>query len=197
MQGVFKFIVKPKGKIYNNTKKIGDTDLILNNNISEHKYINRNAIVLHVPKNFETPINVGDEIIIHHNVFRRWYDKHGKEKASSSYFKENKYFVQLDQIYLYKRNNTWKALDGFTFVKPIEENDDFYFFQKENSNIGIVKYTDGTFEKNELIGFNPRMNHEFILDNELLYKISNKFIEIKYEYQGNEKTYNPSWAQSS
>jgi len=196
MQGLFKFIVKPKGKIYNNTKKINDVDLILNNNISDHKYINRNAIIVQKPKHFDTPINIGDEVIIHHNVFRRWYDQHGKEKNSSSYFKDNLYFVQLDQIYLYKKNNKWEALPGFTFIKPIEENNEFYFFQKESSSVGIVKYSDGSFEKNELIGFNPRVNHEFIIDGELLYKIPNKFIEIKYEYKGNEKTYNPSWAQS-
>ena len=193
MQGLFDFIVKPKGKIYNNTKKINDTDLILNNNISDHKYINRNAIVVKTPKHFDTPINVGDEVIVHHNIFRRWYNQYGKEKTSRSYFKDNLYFVQMNQVYLYKRNNTWNALEGFTFIKPIEENNDFYFFQKESANVGIVKYTDGSFKKDELIGFNPRMNHEFIIDNELLYKIPNKFIEIKYEYEGNKKTYNPSW----
>tara|TARA_R100000963_G_scaffold25808_1_gene17621 strand:+ start:517 stop:1107 length:591 start_codon:yes stop_codon:yes gene_type:complete len=196
MQGLFDFIVKPKGKTYNNTKKIGDTNLIINSNISDHKYVNRNAIVVKIPKNFDTPINVGDEVIIHHNVFRRWHNIKGIEKQSRSYFKDNLYFVRLDQIYLYKKND-WKAMDGFTFVKPIEETNDFYFFQKENSNVGIIKYTDGTFKKDELIGFHPKVNHEFVIDNELLYKIPNKFIEIKYEYKGNEKAYNPSWAQSS
>ena len=197
MRGLFKFIVKPKGKLYNNTKKVNDTSLILNNNISEHKYVNRNAIVVQTPKGFETPINIGDEIIIHHNVFRRWYDQQGKERSSSSYFKDNLYFVQIDQIYLYKVNNKWEALPGFTFVKPIEEDNDFYFFQKENSSVGIVKYSDGSFDIDELIGFHPNVNHEFIIDGELLYKIPNKFIEIKYEYKGNEKAYNPSWSQSS
>ena len=93
MQGLFDFIVKPKGKIYNNTKKINDTDLILNNNISDYKYINRNAIVVKTPKHFDTPINIGDEVIIHHNVFRRWHDVRGKEKNSRSYFDEDTYLV--------------------------------------------------------------------------------------------------------
>ena len=56
MQGLYNFIVKPKGDIYNNTKKIGDVDLILNNNLSEFKYINRNAIVVAVPKMIKTKI---------------------------------------------------------------------------------------------------------------------------------------------
>jgi len=197
MQGLFDFIVKPKGNTYNNTKKIGDKQLILNSNISNHQYVNREAIVLATPIIHNTSIKKGDTIIVHHNVFRRWYNNYGVEKNSSSYIKENLYHCAIDQVYLYKRNNTWNALEGFTFIKPIKENNEFYFFQKEKSNIGIVKYTDGTFETDKLVGFNPRMNHEFILDNKLLYKIPNKFIEIKYEYQGNEETYNPSWAQSS
>ena len=43
--------------------------------------------------------------MIHHNVFRRYYDIRGKEKNSSKYFNNNKYFCQIDQIYLYKRRN--------------------------------------------------------------------------------------------
>ncbi len=61
------------------------------------------AKVISVPKAFKTPIKKGDLIMIHHNVFRRFYDMKGREKNSKSYFKENKYFVQRDQIYLYKR----------------------------------------------------------------------------------------------
>ena len=50
MQGLYNFIVKPKGNTYNNTKKIDCVDLILNNNLSEFKYINRNATVVATPK---------------------------------------------------------------------------------------------------------------------------------------------------
>ena len=39
-------------------------------------------------------IKEGDEIVIHHNVFRRYYDIKGKEKNSSKYFKDNLYFCQ-------------------------------------------------------------------------------------------------------
>ena len=30
-----------------------------------------------------------------------------------------------------------------------------------------------------------------------LYRVMTQFITIKYEYQGNEEEYNPSWAESS
>ena len=197
MKSVYNFVVTPVGGRYNNSKKVEGGDLILNTEIYNHQFVNRVAKVISTPIIGDTDIKPGDEIIVHHNVFRRWYNIKGEEKNSKSYFKDNLYFVQMNQVYLYKRNNTWNALEGFTFIKPIEENNDFYFFQKESANVGIVKYTDGSFKKDELIGFNPRMNHEFIIDNELLYKIPNKFIEIKYERQGNEVEYNPSWAQSS
>ena len=175
MQGLYNFIVKPKGDIYNNTKKIGDVDLILNNNLSEFKYINRNAIVVAVPKMIKTKIQVGDEIIIHHNVFRRWYDKNGDQRTSFNYINKDLYHITEDQIYLHKKENNWLAYEGYTFVKPIKNKDKFNL-GIEHSSKGVVKYTDGCFKKNKLIGFIPRV------------------IEILYEYQGDEETYNPSWA---
>ena len=38
---------------------------------------------------------------------------------------------------------------------------------------------------------------EPIVDSERLYRVLSNFITIKYEYQGNEEEYNPSWAKSS
>jgi hypothetical protein len=62
---------------------------------------------------------------------------------------------------------------------------------------GIVKYSDGTVEVNELVGFRPNSEYEFIVDGERLFRVLSNFITIKYEHQGNEETYNPSWAQGS
>ena len=62
---------------------------------------------------------------------------------------------------------------------------------------GIVKYSDGTVEVGDLIGFRPKSEYEFIVDGERLYRVLSNFITIKYEYQGDEEEYNPSWAQGS
>ena len=43
-------------------------------------------------------------------------------------------------------------------------------------------------------GFTPNSEYEFIIDGEKLYRVLSKFITIKYEYQGDEEAYNPSWA---
>ena len=98
MKGTFYFLVKPKAKRYNNTVKIKDKELILNSEIFSHEYISREAVVVGLPSNFKTKIKVGDTLIIHHNVFRRWHDVRGVEKNSRSYFNENTYFINKDQI---------------------------------------------------------------------------------------------------
>jgi hypothetical protein len=189
------FIVSPIGERYNNSKKVGDKDLILNTEIFNHQFINRLALVLETPILFDTPINNNDQVILHHNVFRRWHDVKGREKNSRSYWKEDKYIVSADQIFLYKKKD-WMAMPGYSFVQPIISNNDLTN-ESEEPLIGIVKYSDGTYNKEELVGFTPSSEYEFVIEGKRLYRVLNKFITIKYEYQGNEKEYNPSWAHSS
>ena len=189
------FIVTPIGERYSNSKKIGDKNLIVNTEIQNHQYINRLAKVIATPLLFQSPINMGDEVIIHHNVFRRWNDMKGKEKNSRSYWKDNKYLISEDQIFLYNSSD-WKAMPGYSFVKPLKSIDKLNI-ENERPLSGIIKYTDGTFNKEELIGFRPGSEYEFVINGERLYRVINKFITIKYEYQGNEEEYNPSWAQGS
>ena len=196
MKSVYNFVVTPKGERYNNSKKIGDTNLILNTEIFNHQYINRNATVISTPIIGDTKINIGNEVIVHHNVFRRWHNVKGIEKNSKSYFNEKTYIVNPDQIFLYKQNNIWKVPKGFCWVQPIK-NKDKYSSSKEQDNVGIIKYSDGTFNTGDLVGFTPISTYEFIIEGEKLYRVYTKFITIKYEYQGNEETYNPSWAQGS
>ena len=196
MKSVYNFVVKPIGKRYNNVKKVGDKELIINTEIFNHQYVNRQATVISKPIIGDTDIDVGSDVILHHNVFRRWHNVKGVEKNSKSYFNEDTYIVQPDQIFLYKKFWQWHSPKGFCWVKPIK-NKDKYANSETQENIGIIKYTDGSFEINDLVGFTPISNYEFVIDGELLYRVYTKFITIKYEYQGNEEAYNPSWAQSS
>ena len=195
MKAPFDFVIEPKGDRYNNTKKIGDKNLILNTEIFNHQFVNREAIVKSIPTAFETEIKPGYNVVVHHNVFRRWHNQHGVEKNSRSYFNDNNYIVKPDQIFLYKKNNNWHATKGYCFVQPIKSEKSIEG-EKEKPCIGIVKYTDGTYNKNELVGFTPQSSYEFIIEGKRLYRVMTQFITIKYEYQGNEKEYNPSWAES-
>jgi len=196
MKSVHNFVVTPKGERYNNTTKVGDSELILNTEIYNHQYVNREAIVISTPIAGYTEIQAGDTVIVHHNVFRRWHDVKGIEKNSRSYFNESTYFISYDQIFLYKRKDKWIAPKGYCFVKPLKAVDQFNI-ESEKPLQGIVKYSDGTVEVNDLVGFTPISQYEFIVDGERLYRVLSNFITIKYEYQGDEEEYNPSWAESS
>ena len=199
MQSLFNFIVKPKSKRYENEVDIDGNKLIVNTTMDDHKYVSRIGVVKSIPKVGKTDIKVGDEVIIHHNVFRRFHDIRGVEKNSSSYFKEDLYFCYHDQIFLYKQNNEWKAPFEFCFVKPIENKKQFVTVEKERPRVGILKYGNSSldaFKVNEgsLVGFSPSSEYEFIIENDRLYRMRTNDITIKYEYKGDEVEYNPSWA---
>jgi len=192
MQALFDYIIKPKGKRYNNSIDVAGTELLINTEVFNHEFVNREAEVLAVPKNNKSEIKVGDTIVVHHNVFRRWHNIRGEEKNSKSYYRDGTYIVREDQIFLHKQLGHWQPLKGYCFVQPIKSIDKFDE-AKERPLIGIVKYTDGTVNMGDLVGFTPFNEFEFVIDQQRLYRIISQDISIKYEYQGNEEKYNPSW----
>ena len=201
MQSLYSFIKQPKNGRYTNEVEVGDKKLIVNTTMDDHKFVNRVGIVMSVPLIGDTDLSVGDEVIVHHNVFRRFYDVRGNEKNSTSYFKEDMYFCYYDQIFLYKHNNQWKAPGNFCFVKPIlKKEKQIISDEKEQKRIGILKYGNSSLEafkihEGDLVGFSPSSEYEFIIDENRLYRMRTNDITIKYEYKGDEVEYNPSWAK--
>lgn len=201
MRSVFSFIVKPVGERYNNKVKIADRELIVNTKIESFKSVNNFAEVVALPLAYSTDIKVGDIVVIHHNVFRVFYDIRGDKKNSRSYFKDDLYFCDLDQIYLYKNTGKWKAFGDRCFVKPIK-NKDYLNVDKEQKLIGILKYGNSSLEalkinEGDLVGYAPYGEFDFVIDGQRLYCMKSNDIVIKYGHKGNETEYNPSWAQSS
>ena len=201
MKSLFDFIVEPVGQRYSNEIKVGDKSLIINTKAESFKSVNNIAKVIEIPKVFKTSIKVGDLIMIHHNVFRRFYDVRGNEKNSKAYFKDNLYFVQLDQVYLYKRKDKWKAFGDRCFVSPIKDEVDIHNWLEQNL-IGVLKYGNSALEaleinEGDLVGYKPFGEYDFVVDGKRLYCMKSNDIVIKYERQGNEVEYNPRWAQSS
>tara|TARA_R110000751_G_scaffold56501_1_gene120467 strand:- start:571 stop:1164 length:594 start_codon:yes stop_codon:yes gene_type:complete len=197
MHSVFNYLVAPKGSRTTGVKKIEGQTLLLNTDLQNHEYSNRIGKLLSLPlANVYNELREGDDVIVHHNIFRRFRDVRGQEKNSKNYLSEDIYLVQPDQIYAYKRNNEWKALEGFVFVMPIKETK-MFSLDSEKPLIGIVKYSNGEFKEDDLIGFRPNSEYEFIIEGQRLYRVPANSITIKYEHQGNEEEYNPGWAQSS
>lgn len=200
MRSTFNFIIKPKGTDTNSTIYVDGKKLTLNTEMQNHQYVNRNAIVVSTPIDIPTDVKEGDEVIVHHNVFRTFYDIRGEIKNSRSYLNGKEYLAQVDQIYLYKRKNEWKAVKGYCFVHPIK-NTDMFSLDKEEPLKGIMVYPDRNLENNgvkkgDIVGFRPSSEYEFIIDDQRLYRVPTNSITIKYEYQGTEEKYNPSWLQS-
>ena len=200
MKSLFDFIVEPYGQRYNNEVKIGDKSLIINTQVETFKSVNNIAKVIEIPLSYKTPIQKGDLIMIHHNVFRRWYNIKGKEKNSKSYFKDNLYFVQQDQVYLYKKKDKWKAFNDRCFIAPIKDKVEIHNVLEQNL-IGILKYGNSVLEaleinQGDLVGYKPLGEYDFVVDGKRLYCMKSNDIVIKYERQGNEVEHNPSWAQS-
>ena len=201
MKSLYNFIVKPLGERYANTKKIGEKELILNTKIESWKFVNRFAEVVSTPLAFTTSINKGDIIVVHQNVFRRFYDMQGEQVNSRSYFKNDLYFVAIDQIYLYKNKDKWLSFGDRCFVKPIK-NSESILNRKEDPYIGILKIGNNSLEASrinpgDMIGFKPGAEWEFFIDEERLYCMKSNDIVIKYGHKENKEEYNPSWANSS
>ena len=195
MKSLYSFIVKPLNERYDNVKKINDKTLIINTSIENHRFVSKKAAVVSTPAAYTSKIKVGDELYVHHNIFRRWYNMKGEEKNSSTFFKDDLYFVSPEQIYMY---NLKPHLD-YCFVKPLK-NQNILENRKEQPNVGVVKYSNSSLETlgitpGTLITFTPDSEFEFIIDGERLYCMKSNDIALTHEYQGNEKENNPSWAK--
>ena len=201
MNSLYDFIVEPVGEKYSNTIKVGNKELVVNTKIENWKFVNRIAKVIKTPLAFKTLIKKGDLVVVHQNVFRTFYDMKGVKKKSRSYFKDNLYFCAIDQIYLYKNNKGYHSFGDRCFIQPIKDNQDLTL-DKERSLIGILKYGNSSLNKLEitpgdLVGYTPNGEWEFLVNNERLYCMKSNDIVIKYENQGDEEKYNPSWTSSS
>ena len=196
MKHLHAYLIEPLDGRYTNNKKVGDSNLILNTQIEDHKFVNRQAKIVETPIN-NSFLQKNDLVIVHHNVFRRYFNIKGQEQDSSSYFKDGLYRCYDDQIFLYKRNGRWFTPPGYCFVKPLEQ-DNSFLNDKEKAHIGVLKHLGDDLRSfnlsgDDLVGFTPNSEYEFVIDSERLYRVPLNSIAIKYEIRGTEKEYNPSW----
>ncbi len=200
MRALYDFIIKPLGETYNNKIKIDGLELILNTKIESFKFVNNLGIVIETPLEIETPIKKGDIILIHHNVFRTFYDIKGIKKKSRSFFKDDLYFCALDQVYLYKRKDKWESINDRCFIQPLK-NDNKLSIEKEQKLIGVLKIGNSSLKalgikEGDTVGYTPYGEYDFIVNERRLYCMKSNDIVIKYGNKENQAEYNPSWASS-
>lgn len=173
------FIVKPLGgKRYNNTKDIDGKDFILSSSQEDHTVTNREAVVVALPmRNYNGPIKVGDTVIVHHNMFRIYYDMKGRERSSSNHIVEDLYMLEQDMTYLYKGpDGEWKSPAPYCFVEPISKSTDSKLKSTGSYEDlwGVLVYKNEEQENlssGDMVSFKPESEYEFKIDDRVLYRM--------------------------
>ena len=185
MKSIYNFIIETNSR-YNNEVDVEGKELIVNTEITERDYefVNRTGVVKATPLAYDTPIDVGDEVIVHHNVFRRWYDIRGKEKDSTNLLTDNEFFVYHDQLFGYKKDGVWKGTPGSCFVKPISRTDK-WGMTGNIELVGTMEFTDIHIDslgikQGDIIGFTPNSEYVFEIEGELLYRVFSNQINVLY-----------------
>ena len=186
MRSPFYFIVKPlDDKRYTNTKNIEGIEFITSTSEENYKASNRQGVVVAVPLGYDGPIKVGDILLVHHNVFKFYNDMKGRQQSGKSFFKDNLFFIEHDQFFMYKQDDIWHCHDRYCFVKPVEKEE--LFISKlgtEEPLVGIMKYPNKYLSsqgvnKGDRISFKPDSEYEFMVDDEKLYRMYDHQITIK------------------
>ena len=115
-------------------------------------------------------LRIGDRVVVHHDVFRRWYDARGNERNSGNYIDEDLYGVGFEQVFAYNPGDGWKPMDGYCFVAPIADKNNTWDTSNELSLCGEMVV--GPEELLGLtVGFTPNSDYEFNIDGKKLYRV--------------------------
>ena len=185
MKSPYCFIVKPQGgQRYDNLSKHGDGKLITSASQEDHTTTNRFAIVEEIPIlwAFNKDIKKGDTVVVHHNVFRKYYDMKGVEKSGPCHFKDDLYLVDIDQVYLHKSKDKWSSVGDYCFIKPTEKEKDVILSVDRNKQlVGKVKYGNKELVSLDILEgddvcFLPESEYEFNIEGETLYRMKTEDI---------------------
>ena len=165
--------------------------IVVNSTIESIAHINRVARVLEAPS--FTILKEGDEVVVHHNMFRLRNGIRGKKVQSDYHLKDNIYYIPLTQVFMYKRDGgDWQAIRPYVFVKPVEFEDrvengvtitanDKNSYKGRKRLRGIIKFPNdellaqGVKVGDEIV-FSYYSEYEFNINGETLYKMSTKDI---------------------
>jgi hypothetical protein len=190
MQSPTQFLITPVGgRRYDNIKKIGGIDFITSSSQEDHTVANRYGEVIATPIGYEGDIEPGDILLVHHNVFKLYYDMQGREKSGPSHFVNNVFMVEPDQFFLYKRDGKWHTHSRYCFVRPLDnENCSIFNMNIEDNTkahlLGQMVYSNKELDslgirEGDVVGFQPHSEYEFKVDGEVLYRMFTSNICIK------------------
>ena len=184
MKMIDKFIIRPLNDTrFINTKEVNGKTMIINTSIEKAKDVNRIAEVIELPMDYDGNVRVGDHIVVHHNVFRDYFDGSGKTRESDHHIKDGFFYVQQELVYLILRGEQRIAVDNYCFIEPIIT-DKKWVGKVEEEHIGIVKYSNKGLEKlgvrvGDKIVFHTNCEYLFEIDGLRLYRMRTHRILVK------------------
>ena len=185
MKAPFNYIIYTEHRYNNET----DSGLVINTEITERdgEFVNRVGTVVAAPIHDMLYIPVGSKVIVHHNIFRRWYDVRGIEKNGSAFWSENEYIVGQESIYAYDSGDGWVSCDEFVFIDPLEDRTGLL-----NTRRPYVGYIHIGNDKSPPVGakiaFTPNSEYFFEIDGKRLYRVYLKDICILFNESKEEET---------
>jgi hypothetical protein len=186
MKSPLYFIVKPTdSKRYNNTKDIAGIEVIVNTSEEDHRFSNRQAIVVETPLGYTGPITPGDTLIVHHNAFKFYNDIKGRRKSGKSFFRDDIFLIEDDQFFMYKNKDGWHAHDRYCFVSPVPATESY--IKKpftEEPLMGVMRYPNQYLLSQDItpgsiVCFSPDSEYEFFVDGEKMYRVFDHQITMK------------------
>ena len=176
------FLITTKDNQEYNREKEG---VIVSSSIENAKDVNRFGVIQKIPLNYDGDLQEGDEVVVHHNVFRSYYDMKGYERKSREYFKDNLYLVDKSRIYLVKKGGDYISFDDYCFVSPKGEENMEVTLGAYELHKGTIVYTneqlsDQGIDTGMEVGYTKDSEYEFEIEGELLYRMKRKDICIKF-----------------
>lgn len=185
MKSPFYFIAKPhNGTRYANTEDWDGVDIIVNTSEEDAKFSNRIAEVVEVPSDYNGPIKKGYTLLVHHNVFKYYNDMRGRRRSGRSFFKEDMFFIDPDQFFMYHDGDKWNAYDRYCFVSPVPAEECFLHKPTHEPLMGRMEYpNDYLISKGviqgSLVSFTPDSEYEFDVEGETMYRVFDHQITMK------------------
>ena len=186
MKSIYQFIVEPVNKKrYNNTKTIAGIEFIVSTSEEDVSASNREAIVVETPLNYNGPIETGDVLLVHHNVFKFYNDMRGRRQSGKSFFKENIFFLDPDQFFAYKKNGKWQGYDRYCFIKPIPAKESYIYKATTNEpligTIAIIneELKSQCLKEGDVVCYKPSQEYEFKIDDEILWRMYDHSITLQ------------------
>ena len=153
MKSIYQFIVEPVNKKrYNNTKTIAGIEFIVSTSEEDVSASNREAIVIETPLNYDGPIEKGDVLLVHHNVFKFYNDMRGRRQSGKSFFKENIFFLD-------------KATTNEPLIGTIA------IINEELKSQGL--------KEGDVVCYKPSQEYEFKVDDEVLWRMYDHSITLQ------------------